>query len=419
MIFSLEVLRARKGDCLILHYGSQPKPGLILIDGGPSNVYKPHLKPRLAQIRSARNLKKNEPLPVDVLMVSHVDDDHIKGVLELTAELREAKTSRRPPPIRVGSLWHNSFDKILKTTPEQLKGTAQFGTASLNAMLGESEPVEDEEQLAMAMVLASIPQGHQLRTDAEFLNWRINSDFGTELAMATDRPEMVALGKTLKFTVVGPMQRELQALQKKHDEWVRKQKDKGTEAALAAYTDNSVPNLSSIVLHAEVDGKTMLLTGDARGDKVLEGLELTGLVGTGKELNVEVLKVPHHGSAHNVEKEFFKRIKAKQYVFSGNGEHGNPERETLEMLCEARGNDSFVMHFTYPINEIDAARKADWEKEQEKARKKGKAKRDWSPQQDTLASFFKRVNIPNRKQQIRIVEDGGAHVLDLLDPIGF
>ena len=49
MFFTLDVRRARKGDCLILHYGSKDDPGLALIDGGPSNVYKPHLKPRLAE----------------------------------------------------------------------------------------------------------------------------------------------------------------------------------------------------------------------------------------------------------------------------------------------------------------------------------------------------------------------------------
>ena len=42
MFFTLDVRRARKGDCLILHYGSKQDPGLALIDGGPSNVYKPH-----------------------------------------------------------------------------------------------------------------------------------------------------------------------------------------------------------------------------------------------------------------------------------------------------------------------------------------------------------------------------------------
>ena len=77
MIFSLDVRRARKGDCLLLHFGSRDEPGLIVIDGGPRGVYAAHLKPRLQQIRAARGLAPEEPLGVDLLMISHVDDDHI------------------------------------------------------------------------------------------------------------------------------------------------------------------------------------------------------------------------------------------------------------------------------------------------------------------------------------------------------
>ena len=51
MLFSLDVVRARKGDCLILHYGSEDDPRLMLIDGGPRGVYGPHLKPRLEEIK--------------------------------------------------------------------------------------------------------------------------------------------------------------------------------------------------------------------------------------------------------------------------------------------------------------------------------------------------------------------------------
>jgi len=82
MIFSLDVRRARKGDCLLLHFGSENEPGLIMIDGGPGSVYKQHLRPRLLEIRKSRGLEKNDPLPVDLLMVSHVDDDHIRGILD-------------------------------------------------------------------------------------------------------------------------------------------------------------------------------------------------------------------------------------------------------------------------------------------------------------------------------------------------
>src|SRR4029077_16399366 len=88
MIFSLDVRRARKGDCLLLHFGTAAKPGLVMIDGGPKSVYLPHLKPRLLELKKARGLGPQQPLPVDLLMVSHVDDDHIQGILDLTRELR-------------------------------------------------------------------------------------------------------------------------------------------------------------------------------------------------------------------------------------------------------------------------------------------------------------------------------------------
>ena len=61
MFFTLDVRRARKGDCLVLHYGSPDDPGLALIDGGPANVYQPHLKPRLAEIRKMRGLDPDTP----------------------------------------------------------------------------------------------------------------------------------------------------------------------------------------------------------------------------------------------------------------------------------------------------------------------------------------------------------------------
>jgi len=40
-----------------------------------ARVYAPYLKPRLEKIRKVRGLEKKELLPVDLLMVSHVDDD--------------------------------------------------------------------------------------------------------------------------------------------------------------------------------------------------------------------------------------------------------------------------------------------------------------------------------------------------------
>lgn len=422
MLFSLDVLRAGKGDCLLLHFGSNDDPRVVMIDGGPADVYAPHLKPRLEQLRQARSLTNRQALSVDVLMVSHVDDDHIKGILDLTRELREQKQERRPLFLRVGSLWHNSFDDLLDTTPAVLNTQAGFGAA---ALAGEIE-LEDAEDFDAAKVLASIPQGRDLRIDAEFLGWKINRHFKGQLILANGAAKTVSLDGSIKFTVVGPMKPELKALQEKHDDWLRQRgMAKDSQAALAAFVDRSIPNLSSIVLLAEAQGKTMLLTGDARGDKILEGLQLAGVLDPdgNSTIRVDVLKVPHHGSANNFETSFFESVTADHYVFSGDGEHGNPERESLEMLLAARGDDAFTLHFTYPIEEIDKERKKDWQKQQAREKKKKeknprqRVRANWSPRKHSLAALFE--DHRELAGKIRIVEAGKPHVINLLDDVRF
>lgn len=427
MLFSLDVIRARKGDCLILHYGSEDDPRLMIIDGGPRGVYAPHLKPRLEKIKQARGLEKNDPLTVDLLMVSHVDDDHIQGILDLTKDLIQDN----PQFAHVFSFWHNSFDNIISDLPPELTAafTSKFGEASMNGDPPDLTIDVDEEEVVIASslkVLASIAQGAQLRSDVvNKLHSELNVDFGGGLILANENGEAIDLGDGLQFTVVGPMVPELKKLHEKHQAWLKElaKEGKSPEDVLTAYVDPSVPNLSSIVVLAEVEGKKMLLTGDARGDKILDGLELVGLAEEGGAMHVDVLKVPHHGSSNNLEDDFFERITADHYVFSGNGEHGNPERESLEMLLNARGDADYTIHLTYPIKDIDVERKKDWEKEQAKERKKKEKKpdkevrADWSPKEHSLQALFDKHKTFAKK--VSIVKDNEPHVINLLKEVGF
>ena len=170
----------------------------------------------------------------------------------------------------------------------------------------------------------------------------------------------------------------------------KNKKKSDAEAALAAFTDSSVPNLSSIVVQVTSGKRKLLLTGDARGDFVLEGLKSCKLLSADKPYVVDILKVPHHGSDRNMTRKFFEQVHATHYVFSGDGEHGNPERATMKMLFDARAKtDSlkdaeFTVWLTYPIDEIDDRREETWEKE----RKKSKKGRAWDAKKDSLRSFF-------------------------------
>lgn len=426
MIFSLDVIRARKGDCLILHYGSKDDPHLVMIDGGPSGVYVPHLRNRLEQIRSSRGLDDQEPLVVDLLMVSHVDDDHINGILDLMQELRHAADTQSPPLVSVLlGVWHNSFENIIKDTPSHVEAAfdAKFPTASTQGELPDDwtlDSSEDEETVRSSLkVLQSIKQGAQLREDVDRLELGLNPFFNVgESLIVAEGENSVPMDNGLTFTVAGPMRPELEKLRKKHQEWLKELKAEGKTPSdvLAAYVDKSVPNLSSIVVLAQVEDKTMLLTGDALGSKVMEGLELVGAMPKGGTLHVDILKAPHHGSSNNLALDFFQQITADHYVFSGNGEHGNPERESLEMLLEARGDDDYKVHLTYPIEEIDPARIVAWKKEQKRDEQLGRPIRpDWNPEEQSLTTFLQEN--PKFAEKIRIVPDGEPHLINLLEEV--
>ena len=124
-----------------------------------------------------------------------------------------------------------------------------------------------------------------------------------------------------------------------------------------------------------MEGKTILLTGDARGDYILDGLKKAKILKK-KTLDVDVLKVPHHGSDHNLEPGFFETIVADTYVFSADGTYGNPDREPLDWLIQARGKDArYDIVLTYPVADIDKVRKA-------------KSKKPWNKAKHSLAALF-------------------------------
>ena len=56
-------------------------------------------------------------------------------------------------------------------------------------------------------------------------------------------------------------------------------------------------------------GRTALLTGDAHADVLLETLD--GWLGPDGRLEVDVFKLPHHGSKANVTNALMARVKAK------------------------------------------------------------------------------------------------------------
>jgi hypothetical protein len=342
MLFTLEALPARHGDALLLHCGETSNPDRYIIDGGWKNVYINDLKPRLEKLRGTKTT-----LPIRLVMMSHVDEDHITGIVDLTAELRDQMQNHTPLSYKIQSVWHNSFDDILGNGAKTLSqaGTSVLQAASATAVAGLDIPLHEEA----AIRLAGIAQGRTLRDDAKFLGCSVNKPSDQGLIVTSNASIEITPG--VKIRIVGPGPDQIEDLRKEWDKYL-KQKGLGVSTAgveLAQYLDDSAANLSSIVAHIQCQDKEVLLTGDARGDFILEGMEKTGLLLPGGSRHLTVLKAPHHGSDRNVEIEFFKRLPADHYVFSADGEYGNPDLPTFTMLFKARAADSkpFTIHLTY------------------------------------------------------------------------
>jgi hypothetical protein len=345
MLFSLEALRAKHGDCLILHSGERAEPRLIVIDGGPVGVFNDALYPRLEGM--AKTIGQDGKLPIDMVMVSHIDDDHIHGILELTGFLKEEQN--RAEPFDVRTLWLNAFDDLIGNDADELAA----GVSEAPGRVAERGGPGDWNGKARA-VLASVPQGKTLRDNARGLGWRFNEGFKSFAMAPALGGGKVKIGE-LQLTVVSPRLPQLQALQK---EWRNKlqamKSAKPAEvASIAESIDDSVYNLSSIVCLAEVAGKRILLTGDALGTNVTEGLCAADLLDSHGKIKVDVLKLPHHGSDRNVDRSFFDAIHADHYVVSGDGKYHNPEPKTFKLISESRRDarnrpeDDFTVHLTY------------------------------------------------------------------------
>ena len=348
MIFTLEALEAKHGDSLLLHYGTKKSPQLIVIDGGPQGVYNKSLRPRLEELRDKR--APGGSLPVRLLMVSHIDDDHIRGVLDLTDALIEQKETETPL-CDITTIWLNSFDEIL--------GNKETG--AIAASLGSSVKLSAAGELIFppglfrdegaAAIAANVPQGRRLRDNIEPLSLR-NDPFEDLVCLRPKDKKALDVGGSLKFRVVGPTKTRLEGLEAEWDKKLKelkKKKPAEAKALAASFMDESVYNLSSIVVVAESGGKRMLLTGDGLGDDILEGLREAKLLKAGGTLHVDVLKMPHHGSIRNVNEEFISTVTADHYVMSANGKYDNPDLDTLKLLSKVRGGAPCTFHLTNPV----------------------------------------------------------------------
>jgi len=316
-MFEIEMLPAREGDCLWLRYGTNGNTRQILVDGGRAATAK-HLKARLAALPAGKRT-------FELLIITHIDRDHIEGVLAL---LEDKKL-----PVTFKDVWFNGFDHLHQAELET------FG-----AIQGE--------RLSKALVERKLPWNRA---------WKMKA-----VCLHTSGLRRVKLVGGLTLTLLSPDAGKLKSL---IPVWKEECKKAGLLAGsggkpsdvaglehfgaldiekLAAAKfkeDPGEPNGSSIAVLAEYAGKRVLLTGDAHTDRLKESLRL--LNGKARRLRLDALKVSHHGSEHNVSRDLLDLLACPRYLVSTNGSYfKHPTPAAIARLIKFGGQGATI-HFNY------------------------------------------------------------------------
>lgn len=373
----IEMLPAAHGDCLWIEYGNGATVHRILIDGGPAHAY-PALRERILHLPASERR-------FALLVITHVDADHIEGVIRLLLDAQAL---------------HCQFDRIWFNGRDQLNAVPDPAGHPLGALQGEilGMLIADYEartgtrvwNLGFERALAAIDRTQTvlptvdlpgdcrltlLSPDHERLltlkdRWKKELDRAHVQSgdVATLRRKLAAsrslrpLGDVLgsedgdELVEAGERRYELPADDDSdlraglEDTLGRGSGEAGADAPFGS--DASAANGSSIAVLLEYPAAApkvrLLLAGDA-WPGVLESSITTLLGDPGGRLAIDAFKLPHHGSVANLSPSLLARLRCSHYLVSTSGAlFRHPHKRALELILEHHsGPGRPLLHFNY------------------------------------------------------------------------
>ena len=329
-VFRIELLPARHGDCLLLSYGDAARPHRVLIDGGPIGAYGA-LSARLATL-------PEDQRELELLVITHVDGDHIEGCLKLL---------NHPELATFQDIWFNGWPHIAQELKEPPPAARQ----------APSDEADSHQRSAM--------QGTEISVRIDGRQWNAAFEGAPVFVPATGPLPVRELPGGLRLTLLSPT---LDKLVKLRTAWSRAleraEVDPANEAALrarldgrAAYRasgarlrptpdqmmssaalalgpmDDAVANGSSIAVIAEYAGRRRALLGDAHAPTLAATLgRLAGATGAAT-LRLDAVKLAHHGSAANLSPDLLGRIECGTWLVSTDGSlFQHPDDEAIHAV---------------------------------------------------------------------------------------
>jgi hypothetical protein len=185
----VEVFPAAVGDAILIRCHSHDTAINILVDGGVRATYGTHLATRLKQLQS-----NGERL--DLLVVTHIDTDHIGGALEL---LKNNGDARSPSVIDICDVWHNGYRHL------GLTGRAPTETERNRVLRQSSRPESEISGDGTISVREADSLARLLATHG--YKWNRSFNGGPVLA-----GNVVSLADDIRITLLSPLRADLERL---------------------------------------------------------------------------------------------------------------------------------------------------------------------------------------------------------------
>ncbi len=328
----IDILPAGHGDCLWIEYGDPQKPRRVLIDGGTTGTYKGALRRKLLAV-------PEEQRRFELLVVTHIDADHISGALELL----EDESVRFP----AADVWFNGYRHLPDEAPDTLGpvqgekltyrllklgvpwNVAFHGRAVVVPQEGDLPRTKLEGDLSLTLLAPTLEQLANLKP-----KWECEVK---EAGLDPNNPYAAPAEPAGGFELLAAGPPDIEAL-------TREPFSEDTAAA----------NGSSIALLLDYEGHRVLLAGDAHPNALADGIRR---LEPGKKLKLDACKLPHHGSKANVSPKLLDTLSCKRYVFSTNGAYfKHPDREAVARVIKSGGaGPELIFNYTTKYNDVWAS----------------------------------------------------------------
>jgi len=267
----------------------------MLVDGGPPDTW-PVLKRRLERL-------PGEDRRLDLVVVTHIDSDHIGGIIPLFVEGVRG--------LAIDEVWFNGQQHL----PDE-RGHSR------SVVEGESLTVALTGSVAGSSSFAwnTTTSGAAIATSGEGEFLEIPVPDGPLITVLSPTPKRLAILRSRWVT------ERIRACRGESDETPVPPQPLAKLTNLEELTeptaprDMKAPNGSSIAFLLEYRGASCLLTGDAFGNVLGAGLYGLAKHRGVDAITVDVFKLPHHGSKGNVISDLIALAPAASYLVSTNGD---------------------------------------------------------------------------------------------------